>query len=504
MKPKYCGILIAFCILLLTACVKDEGNYSYGKQTDYFIDSTSVSTSFTLKQNEQLMVEPSLANGISENGLSYEWFLKQESFAVDPSTGGYYDVKIGTERQLNYKITEKPGSYILVLYTKDNNNGGITQLLKRQLTVSSFASPGWMVLHGDGTSSDISIVVNNRFTPAVPSSTDYVQENVFSLTNGKRIEGEGAGLFYLEDRWVEVFTKGDQGGYRVSNNDLRTMNPYSGMFVMPPAAPDIRYDAYASWSYNEMLVNKGDLYFASQPDVYKFYPYGVKCFGEDYTAAPFLASSNLYFTYYGVFYDTKNKRFLYIDYERKVKQFAAPGPNAAFDMRNIGKEMVYAEHGFDNRWFCLMQDAGAPSSRELFVSKFNNWDDGNRALERIDIGAAQGMAASTFFAFGNRGNIFFHADATHIYQNNYAGDKSSVLRLDVGGSFPGYQVTCMNVFKWRNHPNDGRLLMVALYDAAEKKGKLLQIDINEVSGVFGSIKEYDGFGKITAMNYKLK
>jgi hypothetical protein len=60
------------------------------------------------------------------------------------------------------------------------------------------------------------------------------------------------------------------------------------------------------------------------------------------------------------------------------------------------------------------------------------------------------------------------------------------------------------MFKVNNHPNDGKILFVALANPTTKSGTLLQIEVNEVSGVFGTIKAYTGFGELSAMNYKSK
>jgi hypothetical protein len=166
--------------------------------------------------------------------------------------------------------------------------------------------------------------------------------------------------------------------------------------------------------------------------------------------------------------------------------------------------MVYAEHGFDTRWFCVMQDENNPNTRELYVCKFNVMDDGNRGVARINISAATDLNTSKYFAFGNKGNVMYHATNTKIYQNNYAGDLSSTLSYDVAASYPGFVITSMKMFKANNHPNDGRILYVALSNPTTKTGVVLQIDINEVSGAFGTIKAYTGFGEIAAMNYKAK
>ncbi|SMC88109.1 PKD-like family lipoprotein [Pedobacter nyackensis] len=500
---NYCFAVLAAIVLFLFGCAKDKGNYDYKDLSTSFVDTVAMPNTFFVKQNESIEQDAVSTPGTPGN-LVYEWRLLQQSFSPDPATGIYFNKLLANTKKLSYKVVDAPGSYMLVLYVKDNANGGITQIVKMPFTIGSYASPGWMVLHGDNTSSDISIIVNNKLLGnLLPANTDYVQPNVFSETNGAKIQGEGANVIYMSNHWVDVFTKTDQGGYRISGDDLRIKNTYSNMFINPLSASDIQYQAYAGWSYNELLINKGSLYFVPQPTPSLYYQFGVRCFGEDYVAAPFIGTI-FNFSYYGVIYDMKNKRFLYIDFQRYVKQFKEPGLTAKFNMRNVGKEMVYAEHGFAKGWFCVMQDEGNPNSRELFICNFDKTDDGNRALDRINISNATDLNNAKYFSIGNRANVMYYATDTKIYQNNYAGDLFSTQRYDISVSYPGNVITGMKLLKVNLHPNDGKILYVALYNPTTKAGTLLQIDVNEVSGVFGAIKAYTGFGKISGMNYKIK
>lgn len=502
-RYNYCFAVLAAIVLFLFGCAKDKGNYDYKDLSTSFVDAKAMPASFFVKQNENVEQDAINLPGAPGN-LSYEWRLIQESYTADPATGLFFNKLLGKAKKLSYKIIDPPGSYVLVLYAKDEANGGITQIVKMPFTIGSYASPGWMVLHGNSTGSDVSIVVNNKLLGnLLPANTDYVQANVFSETNGKKIPGEGANVIYMPQHWVDVFSTTDQGGYRVSGDDLRIKNTYSEMFISPLQAADIQFQAYAGWSFNELLINKGDLYFIPQPTPSTYNQFGVRCFGEDYVAAPFIGTV-FSIAYYGVFYDMKNKRFLYLDFQRNVKQFKAPGPAAKFDLRNVGKEMVYAEHGFEGRWFCVMQDQGNPNSRELFVCRFNVTDDGNRGVDRINISAATDFKNAKFFAFGNKANVMYYATDNKIYQNNYAGDLSSTLKYDLATSYPGNVITGMKLLKVNTHANDGKILYVALYNPATGIGTLLQIDVNEVSGAFGNVKAYTGFGKITGMNYKTK
>ncbi|SFH43208.1 PKD-like family lipoprotein [Pedobacter insulae] len=504
---KFLLALIA-TVLFLTSCAKDEGNYTYDHLTTNFVDATSINATFVVSQNDVVNINPTIVAGVSAEKLSYEWRLVQVSFVPNPATGTFVNKVLGTTKNLSFKVVDLPADYTLVLYVKDNANGGITQMIKKSMTIKSYASPGWMVLHGNTTSSDISIVVNGKISSIITNGADYVQANVFSETNGAKMAAEGAGVSYQPNGSVGIFAKTNLGGYRLNGNDLRIMDNYNTMFLDPMPVAETKFQGYDRWSYNELLINNGDLYFNPNPSANIWNKIGLKCFGNgiNYVASPYMATI-FNFAYYGVIYDTANRRFLYINFNREIKEFLPAGATAAFDLKNTGKEMVYAEHGFDSRWFCVMQSPNDPTTRELFQCKFDKTDNGNIGVARVNISAATELNNAKYFAFGNKANVMYYANDTQIYQNDYAGGKLSTKLLDIASSYPGNVITCMKLLKTAPGVapapvGDGKLLYVALYNPATQAGTLLQIDVNEISGAFGTIKPYTGFGKISSMAYK--
>lgn len=498
----YIGAVIMACFVVMS-CDNDKGNYDYDTLNTGFVEETSLPESIVIKQNDFVRVEPRYKAGNPNSSLDYQWRLITTKPVEDPVTGKFYDVIVGKDKNLAYKVTETPGDYLLILTVKDQANGDITQMVKVPFTVSSYASVGWMLMHTAQDSSDISILVNPLVNPVVSSTTDFVQADVFSETNGHKLFGEGKGINYVGNHWVDIYTHTDEGGVRASGNDLRVLNSYSDMFIERMPRSEIAFDAYGSWSYNQLLVNSGALYFISQANGSVYSKYGIRCFGQDYIAAPYIGTL-FNWAYYGVIYDQKNRRFLYIDYAKDVKLFKAAGATAAFDMSNVGLDMVYAEHGMDSKWFCVMQQPGDINSRQLLACRFNVMDDGNRGVGKYNLSAATEFAQARYFAFGHKANVMYYATDTKLYQNNYEGDRSSVLRLDVGVQYPGYKISNMRIFKVANHISDGKILYVALYNESTKQGILLQCQVNEVSGVINNVKAYTGFGKIGAMGYKAK
>ena len=511
---RFIHILIC-CLLTLSAlpsCFKDNGNYDYKDLVSIDIDDNTVPTAVVKRQQEYLVITPSVKQGADDSNLSFEWRLKDNLWAPDPATGEFIDEVIATSKNLNYLLDLPARQYHLLLYVSDKTNG-VTEYRQIDLTVQTIAPQGLMVLHGDNASCDVSIVVNPKINATLSGfDQDNVQHHLFSDNNDGR-KAEGAPVMVRQGAggggdYTYIFTNGHSGGYRTASTDLKIIGDYRSNFRDMPAS-EVGFQGIASWSYNELLVNNGDLYYCSQNAPNVHIPFGVKCFGLDYEAAPYIGTHRNGYVY-GAFYDAKNRRFLYINYQQTILQFNAPA-SGRFDMNSVGKDMVYGEMGFPaDFWYCVMQDGSDVATRNLYVVDLNqsvyNAQSTNGA-QIIDICAATEMAVSKYFAFGTRGYVMYHATNHKVYFNNYNGDRQSALLYDVLVHYPNYEITSMQLFKTsRNSVYDSKLLFLGIYNPVTQQGMLLQFVVNETNGTFeeSAPTVYGGFGRIAHIDYKWK
>jgi hypothetical protein len=539
-------ILLCFTVLVMTACYKDTGNYEYKNHNTAFVDAAKFAKQIVVRQNEVFSLSPVFMEGVDPSKLTYEWRLTKVEFIPDPFTGKYIDTVLSTAKNLSANIYFSPGSYVLRLHVFDPSNGGVAQLINTPLTVSSFALPGLMLLHGDATSSDVSTLVNNKVNTAMPAGVDSVQRNIFSQVNGKKIEGEGRSLAFINhgaeggDSKVYVFTY-PNGGYRTEFGTLKITDVYNRLFNETPSP--INFQAYGVAGINEFLINNGSVYYQGQINPIGMIPFGVKSFLSNsvnpgtYMATPYYAmnidnvsASNA--ANVGVFYDQNARRFLSARNDNTISTFTGAVPAGGFSLGAAGKWMVYGEQGyspsqltpyFSRYWYCVMQDVDfftnpispKPGTRKVYISDLGRLPDPNfpndktrsliltsnqRGKEVKDISIAQDIDNAKYFAFGNKGNVMYYATDTKVYlSNDYL---TSTLYYDINAAYPGNVITCMQVFKVKDHPNDGQLLYIALYDGMQST--LLQISINGINGaMIGTAKDYPGIsGKISAMNYK--
>lgn len=485
---------------LFQGCLDDEGNYSYSDLLPIEIDSSEMANSYRVTQLNNLVVNPGVKQGADDSNLAYEWRIFQTSNMPNAETGKIVNDVVGQERKLDYKVLTPPGEYVLS-FTVTDKQDGVSKVMSRKLNVESFAPVGLMAVHGDADSTDVSILVNNRIVPDV--AIDEVKHGIFSITNGRRVAGApGMVGFTHEPRNVYVYTKGNEGGFRTRSSDLHVLAPYADMFTEPLAQSKINFQAYAQWSYNDLLVNDGKLYFASQAST-AFTKFGVPIFGMEYYAEPFLGVNDRG-NYFGVFYDRIHRRFLYINGQQLLKTFKDAGVAAAFDMNKIGKDMVYAEHGNNKYWYCVMRDPENVARYSVYVCDLTSWDDGNRGKAMYDVSACADMKDAKAFAVGNRSELLYYATATEVKQCNYTGTGDSTPRYTLPAELDGYEITMLHLFKRDSYDNNGKLLYIGVYNPTTGDGKLLECPIVETSGeiLISQIKTYDGFKKITHMAYK--
>ena len=485
---------------LFQACLDDEGNYSYSDLLPIEIDSSNIKDSYRITQLGILEIDPGVKQGEDDSNIAYEWKIFQDGNMPNAETGKVVDDVIGKERKLNYKVTTPPGEYKLTFKATDKRNG-VTEVILRPIKIESFAPEGLMVMHGDSDSTDVSILVNDRIVPDVEK--DEVKHNIFSITNGHRAVGAPGKLgFAYSPSSVYVYTKGNQGGCRARSSDLLLQESYADMFSEPLAQTNINFQEYTKWGYVDVLVNNGKVHTASQATTI-FTKFSLPAFGIEYYAEPFLGTNERGY-YWGVFYDRIGKRFLYVDNNVSPQTFLeGSGP---FQMNDVGKDMVYAEHGNNKYWYCVMREPEDATKYFVFVCDLTvgSWMN-SQARAKYDVSACTDLKDAQAFAVGNRSELLYYATKTEVKQCHYTESPvKSNPRYALPAALAGYEITMLHLFKRSEHNNDGKLLYIGVYNSSTGDGKLLECPIVETSGeiLTDGIKTYDGFKKITHMDYK--
>jgi hypothetical protein len=501
---KYCTVIL-FAVFLCASCYKDKGNYTYRKLPDFYVDTAGKQNSFTIFQFSELSIAPSVVFEGDSKKLRYMWRL----------TGGGATDTLPPAKDLRLEMKRVPGNYSLEFRAIDTTTG-IMALMSYPVTVQSTYPYGWMILHERGGQTDVDFLRTKELSGNLLRDTVY--REVFFAKNGRRLPGTPISIYQpgtnglgtqKNDR-INLFTS--NGGARLTNADFGVIQDYGQMFNEAP--PVIKPEGvYSAWG-NEIIVNDKGIHYATN---------GITNFSirvqepkKNYEAAPWITRPNG--ANIATFYDQLNMRFLILpQFTNEAVTYSSPSsPLSLFDLNNIGKKMLFIDHGFGTansepqRYAIFRDPAGA--GRFLYVINFQAATT-NPSIAKIDISAATGITAATQFGVSNLGPFVLYTSGRNIYRITFDIAGNSMISNDVAfDKIPASEeITCMKICKvtGSNQPSgvnmNSRLVFVATWNATAGTGKIYQLNINEVSGIIDQVnyKVFDGFGKIGDMNPKV-
>lgn len=243
--------------LLLFSCAKDKSNYDY---TDgELITIEGIRDSYSLiSQKDTLKLTPT-ARSNKEGEFEYRWGIYETNVQgrIEPLD------TIGRTKDLNYYVREDAKDWVLVFMVR-NKKTGYTQYKNSTLTVNTQFTRGWYVLKDDGTQSDLDLFL----TPASAKAEEKV-EDVFSLVNGKKIDGKATSLsFFSAYKSTVTGTLGNTRAIMISTeqdiqainlNTLKTIRNKEDIFLGGAQDVGPASAVFIASTANHVL-NKGQLY----------------------------------------------------------------------------------------------------------------------------------------------------------------------------------------------------------------------------------------------------
>ena len=140
MKLKY--TILGICLLGLSSCFKDEGNYDYRKINEIKVIGGMEEEYSAYTMVDTLRITPELSftqDAEAKESYEYSWYLAKsnvESGKVE---------KISDKLNLEYLVTQPKGFYVLTLGVKDKETGVEWQTDAR-LEVTTIFTNGWLML----------------------------------------------------------------------------------------------------------------------------------------------------------------------------------------------------------------------------------------------------------------------------------------------------------------------------------------------------------------------
>lgn len=494
-------------LLLAAACKKDKGNYSYH---DYFapvVDTTGIGGPRYIEPGSRLRIEPAVSYGSGDTSvLSYQWIL-YPYVVGSPSTPPPVKT-IGTSRKLDAPISEKVGEYRAELIVTDTVSRMKVNTIFT-VVVSAGIEYGFAVLHSSEDGSDVDFITTSNAVP-VPGIQPRRIRNMYSEIIGSKFTKDAR--FIAQDRktsstqnWLLIGGAGHMT--RVSGADFSLLRQDADFFRRPGEPIDPQAEMLMNNSYNA-LINNGRLHlYTSSYDADALF--GASNDG-DYELAPYLAYMSHY-SFFAAVYDEKYGKFIRPSSAYgAMMDFNPPTVNSAnppqpFNLRNIGKTMLFMDRGFSNNTHAFFSDR-AGNGKWLYVINFNKADDSAMAVSKHDMTALPEIGDARFFQASEQGYVDLYATDRAIYAYDYQGANTASLSYN---AFPaGETITCMRIYKPRPNYNlttvEGRILYVATWDGHE--GRLYELALNPLSGQIdpAPLNTFSGFGKIVDMTAKAR
>ncbi|RBL88948.1 PKD-like family lipoprotein [Chitinophaga flava] len=465
---KYILFLWAATMLLLAGCYKDKGNYDYHPINKIY--SGIAKDTFVVFQFDTLNINTGIVQTAPDNaGVSYQWLMYANS------GGGRY--LLDSTANLKRLITMTPAWYTLVFIMKDNKTG-VTYDKQLSIKVISATSEGWMVLENKNTYSDISMItpldsaiygIYSKANPNVPLSADAHQLYTYSRGFGQQ----------------RILALSKTGGKELSTLTFSVLTDIKDWFFVTPAslAPQIYY----VFSTDERLISNGKPYGIStvMPSPYKLAlpPAG------NYYMAPYNLSSILG----PVFYDTIGQRFYIQDpYTYELMDFRKEANAGAFEFnKSTGKSMLFAGAGVADNTCCLMQKNNSDS---LFVYTFVSAGQQNsfgRDVKPLQTAPGLSTAKARFFSL-LLPQLYYAVNNELYLLNLLSGVSRLIYTFPAGADVSKITMRISEPNKLLagvNNGNAGTVYYFTLDATGEPQG-----------GKYTT--RFDGFGKITDLNYK--
>lgn len=525
MKKIYSSIL--WIALLFSACYDDKGNYDYRKLDEVQIELPQAA--YQLQIGEVLEITPTVTTDILEEDLAYYW----EIYGKNPETEPWWDeyVPVDTGKVLQYAcvadgiLISGEGTYNVRL--------NITQLSSNRhfysdgVEVTLLAEPvyfGAMVLHGDGTNSDIGLIVDQEFQ--MKADAEYEQAifpNYYSeKNNGELIPGAGGWL-------LEIYS-----------SDMVMMSPDNIQTLAVTASGSTLADRNmvktGEWNdlfYGDLNDNMPQGFSWDGMDMYAFD--GEQVFWKQFMRAAFTVplavdqqstGEETGWSFAPIFCFTDNG---ILGYEKNEQGFVSllnvlgdcsgdfiQASGAAFNPADMNADLEYmAIGGANGHVLAVMQDAGG----NRFIAELNMAasSPNDMPLYRYDLSQVNGQIVDWSFGEGYR-NMCYYATSDHVYRFSVDGGSTiSPEELADMSHNPVIFEGAITMMKILNpefgasssssstyYYNSNVVMVVGTYNGTPGSGKLYSMEIDQNSGLVreGTLKVYEGFDEIYDVNIK--
>lgn len=485
---------------LMSSCFEDEGNYAYSELPDFYVDTVGQQLYFVLPQFSEIALVSNLVYAGDKSELEFTWSI----YAGSSHGSDVIADTLAKTENLSTTIDKSPGSYTIEFCALERKTG-IRATMCYYLTVESVVGTGLMIYYQQDGLADCDMIRSQLFNGGLTEST--ISRKLYSLANADiPLTGEPVCIGNLSGTWIYLLT--DSELVRLSTEDMTVTGEFEDLFLTVPEV--CKPEGYFSFSSLEVLINDKKAYTLLIGMGGLQFPLARTILGDDYEAAPYA------FVGWGVsalIYDETQKRFLLGETYSSEWQEIPFTDGSAFDMGNMGKDLLYMAEGYCDQsyakyGYAVMETPGVPAERAIYVYTTAYNAAGTKGYAILDLAACNDIDEAAYWAFSTRSPSMYYATTTNIYLCNFNLINQTVVPpTQSAWTCPtGEEITCMRLFSnfglGLEEDATCKYLLVGTYNGTEGKVYILEADVASGTITPEVLEVYDGFGKIKDMQFK--
>lgn len=507
---RYIYLWVLTCLLSLSSCFDDKGNYDYHEINQVEIAGLEESAWYSkIAFVDTLRISPEVTSNWYQDNLDnyrFEWkFIS--TLANEVTDGDTIDYVVSREKDLVLPITQEAGTYNCFFVVRDTVNG-LDWRRHFNLRVSSLTSEGWMVLCDDHGEGRLDMVFNENETNDL-IAYDLWRDNDFTSGKPYRL------MYNYTVMEQAILYTCEKGTFNLDSKDLHVGedNDFRWRFGSHGEQVDIRGSGMAQFCMEAnpwvIVDEKGDAYII---DIYENgsvfgFPKN-RIGGKDYfKAAPFVGIT--YAWYYGssvLMYDETHRQFLELVDGATFPSVMKFTGQQLFPVRT-GRDIVHLESTKGGFNYAILKDP-VDGKYYFYCIEMNEWGKNYQkyygeisgdGLEQVKMFACHHMATMPYL---------FYATDHKIYQFDMAHPENRAKEvLD----FPDETIAVIKFtpfVAWEPYESWERIRNYQLVVGTNKVGEeagcgvMRMYDIPNLMGDLVKVKEHTGFGKIVDITYK--
>lgn len=360
MKTLYKAVFF-MAVILVWSCEKDKGNYDYTEKE--IITVEGLETNYPIiTGRDNISIDPVVSSN-KEGELEYLWGI------YETNVQGYTPVMdtIGRAKKIDYAVNRTAKDWFLVLRVT-NKRTGYAQYFNTTLHVGTEFTRGWYVIKDENNKTDLDLFLTPQ--NIIPTSK---RENIYSLMNGKKLDGNAVMLRFFSDYKAplngtygntrSLFLVSDQDAAVANISTLKDIYDFNGLFYGAPAVKSPGFVGNDFLVY--YMVNAGQLYsiVGQGPSLGRFG--GRKIKGDQDT--PYYLSKYHLMMFASYFFDEISSSFVSASDRSLYLSAVTDNPSTELPSNNNNKKMLFmgAKTTSPLAGYAIFQDKTDPSLKSL-------------------------------------------------------------------------------------------------------------------------------------------